>query len=317
MKFFFVVRPLDAQTCGDSKMVKKAHLITHLGAAGMLALSLTACGPRVVQDADPAALIGEAWTAYRLSEFQNAALAFDAARNAAIPGSDEWAMATYGLGTTWDLRRPGEDPRKATALYQEILGTAPQSPIIPWTELALARQKHLVPVGQEPDYDAVNKAYQHIIDQFPGHLAAKEAFLYLQSIQLAKLEPVSTQAAVEKLLDFVAHEKKEFLSPAWSLLAVAYTTLGDQEKRLEAEINSFETTEVDPSDPFIEFAWAYWNLATIAEFEVGDFDLARHYYNLLLEKYPTDIRVYGCKQALRRMDALEASIRAEEEAPQP
>ena len=177
-------------------------------------------------------------------------------------------MATYGLGTTWDLRRPGEDPRKATALYQEILETAPQSPIIPWTELALARQKHLVPVGQEPDYDAVNKAYQHIIDQFPGHLAAKEAFLYLQSIQLAKLEPVSTQAAVEKLLDFVAHEKKEFLSPAWSLLAVAYTTLGDQEKRLEAEINSFETTEVDPSDPFIEFAWAYWNLATIAELSV-------------------------------------------------
>ena len=98
---------------------------------------------------------------------------------------------------------------------------------------------------------------------------------------------------------------------------MAYTTLGDQEKRLEAEINSFETTEVDPSDPFIEFAWAYWNLATIAEFEVGDFDLARHYYNLLLEKYPTDIRVYGCKQALRRMAALEASIRAEEEAPQP
>ncbi|HPY62737.1 MAG TPA: hypothetical protein PLJ22_06290, partial [Kiritimatiellia bacterium] len=58
---------------------------------------------------------------------------------------------------------------------------------------------------------------------------------------------------------------------------------------------------------------AYWNLATIAEFEVGDFDLARHYYNKLLEAYPTDIRVYGCKQALARMDALEAQIRAEEE----
>ena len=88
-------------------------------------------------------------------------------------------MATYGLATTWDLRRPGEDPTLATELYQEILAAAPDGPMIPWTELALARQQHLVPVGQEPDYAAVNAAYRHIMEKFPGHLAAKEAFLYL------------------------------------------------------------------------------------------------------------------------------------------
>ena len=184
--------------------------------------------------------------------------------------------------------------------------------MIPWTELALARQQHLVPVGQEPDYAAVNAAYRHIMEKFPDHLAAKEAFLYLQSIQLAQLDPKTTRAAERKLREFVQGNRKEFAAPAWSLLAVAYTTLGEQEQRLEAEKNSFELTEVDPSDPFIEFAWAYWNLATIAEFETGDFALARTYYNLLLEKYPKDIRVYGCKQALARMDALEAKIRAEE-----
>ena len=280
--------------------------------AGLLAVGLAACGQKTAGGGDAAVLIGEGWTAYRLSEFQNAALAFEAARAAAEMGSDDWAMATYGLATTWDLRRPGEDPKKATALYQEILAAAPDSPMLPWTELALARQQHLVPVGQDPDYAAVNAAYRHIMETFPGHLAAKEAFLYLQSIQLAQLKPESTRAANAQLSEFVAREKKEFLSPAWSLLAVGYHTLGEQEQRLAAEKNSFETTEVDPSDPFLEFAWAYWNLATIAEFEVGDFDLARRYYNLLLEKYPTDIRVYGCKQALRRMDELEAKIRAEE-----
>ena len=280
--------------------------------AGLLALGLSACGKKTAGGGDAPALIADGWTAYRLSEFQNAVLAFETARASAEKGSDDWAMATYGLATTWDLRRPGEDPKLATQLYQEILAAAPDSPMIPWTELALARQMHLVPVGQEPDYAAVNQAYQHILDKFPGHLAAKEAFLYLQSIQLAKLEPKSTRAAVAKLEDFVAREKKEFLSPAWSLLAVGYQTLNEQEKRLLAEKNSFEATEVDPSDPFIEFAWAYWNLGTIAEFEVGDFALARTYYNLLLEKYPKDIRVYGCKQALARMDALEAKIRAEE-----
>ena len=280
--------------------------------AGFWACGLAACAKKSVGGGDAAALIGEGWTKYRLSEFHDAQLAFESARASAPTGSDAWAMATYGLATTWDLRRPGEDPKLATQLYQEILSAAPESPMIPWTELALARQMHLVPVGQEPDYAAVNAAYQHILDKFPGHLAAKEAFLYLQSIQLAKLEPKSTRAAVAALEDFVAREKKEFLSPAWSLLAVGYTTLGDQEKRLLAEKNSFETTEVDPSDPFIEFAWAYWNLGTIAEFEVGDFALARQYYQLLIDKYPKDIRVYGCKQALARMDALEAKIRAEE-----
>jgi tetratricopeptide (TPR) repeat protein len=281
--------------------------------AGALALGLAACGKPAAKTGDAAALISEGWTAYRLSEFQDAALSFEAARQKAERGSDEWAMATYGLATTWDLRRPGEDPHQATELYQEILATAPNGPMIPWTELALARQKHLVPVGQEPDYAAVNAAYQHIMEKYPGHLAAKEAFLYLQSIQLAQLDPKTSRAAEKKLLDFISNGKPEFLSPAWSLLTVAYVTLNEQEQRLNAELKSLELTEVDPSDPYIEFGGRYWNIATIAEFEVGDFTTARKYYNLLLEKYPTDRLGYGCKQALKRMDALEAKLRAEEE----
>ena len=293
-----------------------ANKTTHVAGflmAGLLALGLSACGKKAQQGGDASALIGEGWTAYRLSEFQNAALAFDAARASADRGSDDWAMATYGLATTWNLRRPGEDPARATELYKEILAAAPDSPMIPWTELALVRQQHLVPVGQEPDYPAVNAALQHILDQFPGHLAAKEAFLYMQSIQLAQLDPKTSRAAEKKLLEFIANGRPEFVSPAWSLLTVAYVTLGEQEKRLEAELKSLELTEIDPSDPFIEFGGRYWNIATIAEFEVGDFDLARKYYNLLIEKYPTDIHVHGCKQALKRMDALEAKLRAEEE----
>ena len=117
--------------------------------AGLLALGLSACGKKTAGGGDAPALIADGWTAYRLSEFQNAVLAFETARASAEKGSDDWAMATYGLATTWDLRRPGEDPKLATQLYQEILAAAPDSPMIPWTELALARQMHLVPVGQE------------------------------------------------------------------------------------------------------------------------------------------------------------------------
>ena len=82
--------------------------------AGLFALGLAACRQKTAPGGDASALIGDGWTAYRLSEFQNAVLAFEAARAAAEKGSDDWAMATYGLATTWDLRRPGEDPKLAT-----------------------------------------------------------------------------------------------------------------------------------------------------------------------------------------------------------
>lgn len=310
---FLTLQPPPVRGQKDFVMANRTIQAARRLVAGVFALGLCACGPKAEKTGDAATLIGEGWTAYRLSEFQDAELAFEAARARAERGADEWAMATYGLATTWDLRRPGEDPKKATGLYQEILDAAPGSPMIPWTELALARQQHLVPVGKDPDYPAVNQAYRHIMEKFPGHLAAKEAFLYLQSIELAKLDPKTSRATEKRLLDFIANGEPEFLSPAWSLLTVAYVTLGDQEKRLQAELKSLELTEVDPSDPYIEFGGRYWNIATIAEFEVGDFDLARKYYNLLLEEYPTDRLGYGCKQALRRMDELEARLRAEEE----
>ena len=255
--------------------------------------------------------IEKAWLDYRLNEWNSAEAEFTEALARTEPGSDDWAMCLYGLATTWNLRRPGEDPEKAAKMYRELLEKAPDSPMAPWTALALARQLHLVPVGQEPDYKAVNAAYQDIVDRYPGHLAAKEAFVYLQSILLAKLEPEAAKTAAANLEEYVGRETKEFVGPSYSLLSVAYTLLDEQAKRLDAEENAFEKTEVDPSDPSVEFAWAYWNLACISEFELGDFERARRYYKELIRLYPTDIRVYGCKQALRRMDELETKIRAE------
>ena len=283
--------------------------------AAVVALWGCGGGGEIADDMDAKELIREGWTSYRLNEFKDAILKFEAARKGSEEGSEDWAMATYGLGITWDLQRPGEDPKKAKALFEEALEKAPESKVAPWTELALVRQKHLVPVGQEPDYDEVKAGFQHIMDAYPGHLAAKEAFLYLEGIKLSELEPESSEAAAEELLDFIKRSEeagvKEFISPAWSLLTVAYVTTGDQEARLHAEEESFEHVETDPLDPSVEYAWAYWNLGTIAEFEVGDFELARKYYKGLLAEYPTDIRVHGCKAALARMDALEAEIREE------
>lgn len=256
-------------------------------------------------------LLPAAWNDYTMGEFTRAIQRFEFLRATESQGSDLWCHATYGLATTWNLRRPGEDPAKARALYQELLSAAPNHELAPWAALALARMKHLVPVGQDPDYEEVRRAYQEVMRTYPGHLAAQEAFLYWASTLIATIEPGPTRQAIAALREYVANPTNAFVGPAWSLIAVGSQTLGEQEERLQAELRSLETTEVDLTNPFTEFAWQYWNIATIAEFEVGDFETARKYYRKLIEEYPRDVRIYGAKQALKRMDEVEARIRQE------
>jgi tetratricopeptide (TPR) repeat protein len=251
------------------------------------------------------------WNNYSLGEFDRAEFYFEQAIAQAPAGSDEQLSALYGLATTLNLRRPGEDPERAREMYEQIIKASPTNDLAAWSMLALARMKHLVPVGQDPDYDQVYKAYQEVIDRYPDHLAAKEAFLYLNSILIATLKEPETRKALAALEEYVKNPSNTFLGPCWSLIAVGNTTLGNQQRRFEAEVKSFENTEIDPTNPFTEFAWAYWNLATIAEFELGDFETARLYYRKLIAEYPKDQKVYGAKQALKRMDAMEAKIREE------
>ncbi len=270
---------------------------------------LPACAKKQTAE-DPKDLIAKGWNEYTLSEFGRAIAKFEAAVNSPQP-EEKW-MALYGLATTWNLRRPGEDLEKATEIYRQIIREAPDHDLAAWSLLALARMKHLVPVGQDPDLREVCKAYQEVIDRFPNHLAAKEAFIYQCSVLVSSLDHNDAKQALSVLGEYTKNPTNTFIGPAYSLMAVAYTTLGNQEQRLQAEILSLNNTEVDPTNPFTEFSWPYWNIATIAEFDVGDFDTARVYYNKLIDEYPTDVRVYGAKQALKRMDQLEAKIRAEQ-----
>lgn len=258
-------------------------------------------------------LLQGAWNDFRLGEYRRAVRRFESVLETEAPGSPRRLMALYGLATVWNLRLPlvDQDKNKAEKLYQQVIREAPQSDLAAWSMLALARMKHLVPPGREPDYDEVRRAYQKVVETYPGHMAADEAFIYLQSTYVATLEPEPTRQAVEALKRFIRERPDSgFVSAAWSLLAVSYNTLDMQEERLEAELRALETREVDPTNPYQERAWQYWNIATIAEFEVGDFETARKYYRKLIDEYPTDIRRYGCEQALKRMDRLEQELLA-------
>ncbi|HYG77613.1 MAG TPA: tetratricopeptide repeat protein [Planctomycetota bacterium] len=273
---------------------------------------VSGCGKQTLVET-PSAQIEAGWDAYRLGEYKRAIECFEAASRSGA-GTDAEAHALYGLASTWNLRRPGNDPIKAAAIYEKIIASA-KTPaakdVAAWSSLALARMKHLVGVDEQPDYPAVREAYQACIDQFPGHPAADEAFIHQQSTYLAALAPQDAQVAAERLEKFVAERSDSpLLSAAWLLLAEARQILCQPEASLAARIRSLETLEEDETNP-TDKALTYWKIATVAEFDAGDFATARKYYNLLISEYDNDIRLFASRAALKRMDELEATLIAE------
>ena len=290
-------------------MVLKRLIKVFVVVCGLLGAGLVGCARTEKVEGVGGPTLDQAWQDFRLAEYDLAERAFARIQATAPAGSEEYVRATFGLANVWNLRRPGEDIEKAQAFYQQIIDDQPAHDLAPWCALALVRLQHVVPVGQDPDYAAVRKGYRAIIQRYPGHLAAKESTIYLNATLIATLDEAQSRQAVSNLNAFIATGSQEFLAPAYSLLAVGYTTLKQPELRLQAEIKAFENVEIDPANPFNEFAWAYWNIATIAEFEVGDFALARQYYQRLIDEYPVDIRTFPSQQALARMDAVEQALR--------
>jgi tetratricopeptide (TPR) repeat protein len=276
----------------------------------VLSALLSACSDRATY-ASPDEALQDGWRYYTLGEHQASIRAFEFAYETADRDSLLYAQAAYGLGVVWQLRRPNEDVLLASRYYDEVIALRPDHDLAAWSMLAQGRILHLVPVGETPDYDAVRAAYQRVIETFPNHIAGHEAFVYYHATYAATLEPEDAAQSLEALEAFLEqYPDSPFTSAVWSLKAVCYETLRMPEKRLHAEIKAFETAEIDPENPFQDHAWRYWTLATVAEFDAGDFDTARHYYRRLIEEYPTDIRIYASEQALERMDRTEARLRA-------
>jgi len=246
--------------------------------------------------------IATAWDDFRMGEFNRAVTGFEIAAAWAKDQPDLRLKALYGLACALSLKTPDPDRERAVKVYSDVLAGAPEGELAPWCMLALARMKHVVEVGQDPDYAEVRNAYQAIIDKYPFHQAGEEAFIYQQSTYVVSLEKNDAATAEAALKGFLAaHEASRFKSPAWGLLAECYQTMGNPEEQLKCSVKALETKEMDPTNPVADNAEAFWKLATLAEFQVGDAATARKYYGLLVKDYPTDARRYAAEQGLLRL----------------
>jgi tetratricopeptide (TPR) repeat protein len=277
----------------------------------VLSALIGGCG-RGVKVETPSEKIKKAWDLYRSGDFMLAIRYFqETADDPAVEPAIR-NKALYGLGTTWALRRPDEDPVRAAACFKQVLQFDPHGPLASWSLLGLARLKHMVPVDKTFDTPQVLRAYQDVLDRYPGTLPAEEALVFQQSILLCTCDPGDARKVIDTMEHFIAaHPKSHYVSFAWAMIGKAWHTLQDPEKELQGMVRSYETQEVDPGNPFFENASTYWSIATFAEYEVGDFDTARKFYNKMLTEYPVDYRRFMARTSLQRMDAMEAKYRQE------
>lgn len=270
------------------------------------ALCLAGCRGGAVADA-PEKAVAEGWRWYGLGEFGLAVKAFETALAGAGTNRVWRQQALYGLGNTWNLRRPGEDPVKADACYREGIAAAPESGLAAWIALALARMR-AAPVGGEPVDAAVQEgAYQEVIDAYPGSAAGEEAFLHQQAAHLEEPRAGRADEVLRRLEAFLAaHPGTPWRGAVLGLAAHCCLVLDQPRRRVDFLLRQLEENRAaaaagTPPDNLL----LYWWLATAAQYDLGDFPLARDFYGRLIRDYPVDQRVFLAKKALRAMDEQE------------
>jgi len=284
---------------------------------GVACFGLCLAGCIKSQETDrPEARVRAGWDNYRRGEYSTALKDFQYAVAHTPQKSATQLAALYGEATIWHLRRPDEDLVRAALLYRQIIECAPTSNEAAWSWLGLARIKALPIDGENSELQSQLDAYQAVIDRFPFHPAGEESFLMQQAAKLDVWDVNRTREVLAALQHFVkTHPQSPWLSAAYDLMAHCGTVLGMPDLRLDAAIQSWKNAEIDPANPIRDFSWTYWKLATIAEFEVGDFEMAREYFHKFIKESPADQKVFIAKQELKRMADLENRVQAERAVP--
>lgn len=260
----------------------------------------------------PQEALDSGWDRFRFNDYSGARAYFEYAVEHAPPGSGLRAESLYGLAVFWNHRRPGNNPERAKARYEQVVSEYREHEMAAWSLLGLARMKHLALWGRDRmDDSPVREAYQRVIDRFPNHRAGEEAFIYLQALRIVKLDPNESGIAAAELEGFIRdHPASPYLAQAYHVLAECYYDLDDPEKRIWAKSKAIKVAVNDQVTPVEMNESLYvWLVACMAEFDAGDFETARKYYRRLIAEFPENANVLEAQNALQRMDAVERRTR--------
>ena len=294
----------------------------------LAALLLSGCNQEETVHKNPQDAIRDGWALISISDFDRAEIAFSQAESSSAPNSRDALLARYGLANAYQHRRPAARSADALKLYGEISQEDKGGEIGAWSALAIARINHvaLYAVGREvppgsptgtsalpasAELDVVRKQYQNVIDMFPGTLAADEAAICTGNLLIEQIEPTHVAAGIKFLREWIAlNAKSSYLNNAYRAIAVGCDLLKDYKGQLAALLKASECRVDTDADRSSEF----YRIAYVADALAGEPDIARRFYQRLVDNYPTNMRVFLCKRALKRLSAPPSALLIKEGA---
>ena len=282
----------------------------------IVALLLAAtCAGRAAETGDAEFQTGLAH--FIAGEFEEAEARFEESGKLA-ENAVERARGLYALAEVYNHKTPGRDEAKAVALYNQAVEADPGGEWAPWAALALARMPVFSSVDTLPSLAQLEEAFGKVMRDHPGHAAADEAFLLLQNQRLQRLSDGPLDRAVEALEKWVEERKESaYLVQGYNLLAHGYFLQQKHQRHVDTRRALLELLNQQKRDnrvPQTDPATFYFQLAMAAQNDVGDFELARKYYTLLIEESPAHQLVFWAEKHLEMMDAFEAEVKNEKEA---
>ena len=272
---------------------------------------LSGCDQAEPLPADNHGALQAGWNLISLDEFDRAESVFQALAARCQPGTRDFYMARYGLGNAYQHRKPGAKLDEAKAVYAEVAAQDKGGEMGGWSALAFARIDHLrlfevgKPIPDDAALTAVQQEYRRVTSDFSTTMAAEEAALYDYSVDIEKLNEASLHTAVTRINAWIAaHPKSLYSSDAYGRLASAYEMLKESRGRMDALIKCCETALEPAAD-----AMVYYEIAAIADLQLGDVQTARTYYRRVLIEYPYDKRAFWCTRALQRLEAGGEALR--------
>jgi len=173
-----------------------------------------------------------------------------------------------------------------------------------------AGSKQMIQLPKPEEMELVRRKYQRVIDEFPGRQAADEAaaFYGVSLTEQLRVDDPNQEylrnglAYMEKWV--AANPKSPYQRLVYGQLAQGYESLKDYRQQLKAMLKAVETC---PDKQLVNLSMEYYRIAAVADLRANEPELARTYYQKLLDEYPTDYHIFLCKRALQRLNAAPAT----------
>lgn len=237
-----------------------------------------------------------AWDLMRLGRWDEAEARL---QSSAKQDGEKACAARFAEGMLWQNRRPSPDLARAVASYQWILASYPQSQFAPWALLEMARIPDLDVLS--PRLEEAIPLYRRVMNEYPGSDAAQEAALFLADALFAAQGRDGAQEAVHLLENWkTAHPNPSYVAAGELLLGKLYRyPLRDYRKSVEHLGAALNGGLRSSSERLV----ACWTMATLAERELKDRELAVASYSRLLGEFPHHRTAFMAKERLRALGA--------------